>query len=247
MYFNSVFTEDDANDFSETSKGPIFNVNLRLLQIFNGILNEELFNEINKDIVKYKNLFKLLSSKLPVKNYENSPLKTMTTRGKKKKQEQMKNSNLHKNVGYLNRNTPVEPPMKRSQGRPRKNVRTDFKNTPSQTKRKSGRPRKQIIEDKLPETYTKKPSQIELGSDSDSGADSDPEYLDYLNEIQAKNKREKNGKKPEQFIIPQKEGSREYSSTSEDEVIDIKAENEVINIETEDEGNSENSCIEEIF
>ena len=63
-----------------------------------------------------------------------------------------------------------------------------------------GRPRKQIIEDELPEKYTKSPSQIlvELGSDSDS----DPEYLDYLKEIQTKNKREKNGKKPKQFIIP---------------------------------------------
>ena len=74
-YLNSVFTEDDANDFSETSEGPISNVNLRLSEICNGILIEELFNEINKDIVKYKNLFKLLSSKLPVINYENSPLK----------------------------------------------------------------------------------------------------------------------------------------------------------------------------
>ena len=69
---------------------------LRLSEIFNGILNEELFNEINKHIVKYKNLFKLLSSKLSVLNYENSLLKTMTTSGKKKKQEQMKNSKQHK-------------------------------------------------------------------------------------------------------------------------------------------------------
>ena len=37
-------------------------------------------------------------------------------------------------------------------------------------------------------------SQIELGSDFDS----DPEYLDYLKEIQTKNKREKNGKKTKQ-------------------------------------------------
>ena len=91
----------------------------------------------------------------------------MTTRGKKKKQEQMKNSNQHKNLENLNRNTPVETPIKGSRGRPRKNVRTDFKNTPSQTKRKRARPRKQIIEDELPETYTKKPSQIELRSDFD--------------------------------------------------------------------------------
>ena len=54
-YFNSVFVEDDANDFSETSEGPIFDVNLRLSDIFNGILNEKLLNDINEDIVKYKN------------------------------------------------------------------------------------------------------------------------------------------------------------------------------------------------
>ena len=77
---------------------------MRLSDIFNGILNEKLLNKINKDIVKYKNLLKLLSSKIPVINYENSPWKTMTTRGKKKKQEQTKNSNQHKNLEYLNQN-----------------------------------------------------------------------------------------------------------------------------------------------
>ena len=162
----------------------------------------------------------------------------MTTRGIKKKLKQMKNPNQHKYLENLNRNTPVEPPIKRSQGRPRKNVRTDLKNTPFQTKGKRARPRKQIIEDELPETYTKKPSQIKLGSDADSGPDSNPEYLDYLKKIQAKNKREKNGEKPKQSIIPQEEESGDYFSTSEDEVIDIKAE---------DEENSENSCIEGIF
>ena len=114
--------------------------------------------------------------------------------------------------------------------RPRKNVLTDYENTPSQTNRKKGRPRKQIIEDELPEIYTKKPSQIELGSDSDS----DPKYLDCLKKIQAKNKREKNGKKPKQFIIPQEEESENYFSTSEDEIIDI---------EPKDEENSENSSL----
>ena len=73
---------------------------------------------------------------------------------------------------------------------------------------------------------------MELRSDSDS----DLEYFDYLKERQAK--REKNGKKPERFIIPQEEESENYSSTSEEEVIDM---------EPEDEENSENSCIEEIF
>ena len=39
--------------------------------------------------------------------------------------------------------------------------------------------------------------QKELGSNPDS----DPEYLDYLKEIQVNNKREKNGKNLKQFII----------------------------------------------
>ena len=129
-HFNSVFAEDDANDFSETSEGPIFDVNLRLSHIFNGILNEKLLTEINKDIVKYKNFFKLLSSKHPVINYENSPWKTMPTRGKKKKQEQMKNSNQHTNLENLNRNGIQEkldenfsskPLVKKPRGRPKKN------------------------------------------------------------------------------------------------------------------------------
>ena len=79
-----------------------------------------------------------------------------------------------------------------------------------------------------------KGSRTKVETDSDS----DPEYLDYSKEIQAKNKRNRNGKKPKQFIIPQEEESKNYFSTSEDDAIDI---------EPEDEENSENSCIEEIF
>ena len=56
-----------------------------------------------------------------------------------------------------------------------------------------------------------------------------------MKKIPAKNKREKNGKKPKQFITPQKEESENYFSTSEDEVIDIEPEDE------------ENSFIGEIF
>ena len=40
-----------------------------------------------------------------------------------------------------------------------------------------------------------KGSRTKVKSDSDSDPDSDPEYLDYLKEIQAKNKRNKNGKR----------------------------------------------------
>ena len=67
-----------------------------------------------------------------------------------------------------------------------------------------------------------KGSRTKVKSDSDSDPDSDPEYLDYLKEIQAKNKINKNGNKPKQFIIPQEEESENYFSTSEDEVIDIE-------------------------
>ena len=62
--------------------------------------------------------------------------------------------------------------------------------------------------------------------------------MDYLKEIQAKNKRQKNGKKPKKFIILQGKESENYFFTSEEEIIDMGPENEE---------NSENSCIEEIF
>ena len=95
--------------------------------------------------------------------------------------------------------------MKKPRGRPRKNLLTNFKSIPSQTKIKRGRPRKQIYKKELPEINMQKGSRTKVESDSDSDPDSHPEYLDYLKEIQAKNKREKNGKKPKQFIISQEE------------------------------------------
>ena len=101
----------------------------------------------------------MLLSPILGKNNESSPWKTMITRGKKRKQEQMKNSDQPKNLENSSQTIPFKPPIKRSRGRSRKNVLTNFKNTPSQTKRKRGRPRKQIIDDELPETYTK--SQVE--------------------------------------------------------------------------------------
>ena len=106
------------------------------------------------------------------------------------------------------------------------------------TKRKRGKPRKRIYENELPEINMQKGSRTKVESDSDSDPHFDPEYLDYLKEIQAKNKNDKNGKKPKKFTIPQEEETENYFSTSEDEAIDI---------EPEDEENSKNSCIEEIF
>ena len=75
----------------------------------------------------------------------------------------------------------------------------------SQTKRKRGRPRKQIYENELTEINKQKGSRTKVESDSDSDPDSDPEYLNYLKEILAINKKEKNVKKPKQFIILQEE------------------------------------------
>ena len=140
----------------------MLNINPKFSETCNVSTNEELFNEICNNFLKYISLLNILTSKLlfttiillsPVfgKNYENSPWKTMTTRGRKKKQEKIKNSNHHKSLENLSPNKTFEPPIKRSRGRARNNVLTDFKNTPSKTKRKTGRPRKQIIEDELPE------------------------------------------------------------------------------------------------
>ena len=49
--------------------------------------------------------------------------------------------------------------MKEPRGRPRKNLLTNLKNIPSQTRRKRGRTRKQKYEDELPEIYTQKGSE----------------------------------------------------------------------------------------
>ena len=84
-----------------------------------------------------------------------------------------------------------KPLVKKPRGRLRKNLLTNLKNIPSQTKRKRGRPRKQIYEDELPEINMQKGSRTKVESDSNS----DPDYLDYLKQTQAKNKK-KNAKKP---------------------------------------------------
>ena len=113
----------------------------------------------------------ILLSPILGKNYENSPWKTMTIREKKKKQEKMKNSNQHKNLENLNQNEIQEkldgnfsskPLVKKPRGRPRKNLLTNLKSIPSQTKRKRGRPRKQIYENELPEINMQKGSRTKV-------------------------------------------------------------------------------------
>ena len=107
-------------------------------------------------------------------------------------------------------------------GRPRKNLLTNLKNIPSQTKRKRGRPRKQIYEDELPETNMRKGSRIKVESDSDSY----PDYLNYLKQTQAKNKMKKNAKKPKNINGFESEENESYFPTSEDEINDIETSHE---------------------
>ena len=73
--------------------------------------------------------------------------------------------------------------MEKPRGRPRKNLLTNLENIPSHAKRKRGRPRKQLYENELLEICTQKGSRTKV----ESGSDSDPDYSDYLNQIQARN------------------------------------------------------------
>ena len=63
-YFNSIFTQDDINDFSESSQDPILNINPKFFETFNVPPNEELFNNICNNFMKYTSLLKLLPLKL---------------------------------------------------------------------------------------------------------------------------------------------------------------------------------------
>ena len=77
--------------------------------------------------------------------------------------------------------------MKKYRGRPGKNLLTNLKNIPSQTRRKRGRPRKQIYEDELPEINMQKGSRTKVESDSDS----DFYYSDYLKQTPARNRKKR--------------------------------------------------------
>ena len=116
--------------------------------------------------------------------------------------------------------------MKKPRGRPRKNILTNLKNIPSQTKRKRGRPRNQIYEYELPERSMQKESRTKVESDSDSDLD----YSDYLNQTQARKRYKKNAKKPKNINEFESKESENYFSTSEDEISDT---------ETSREGNNE--------
>ena len=127
-----------------------------------------------------------LSSPMFSKKYENLSWKTITTRAQKIiQQEKAKNLNRNKTQEKLDENFSSTPLVEKPRGRPRKNLLTNLKNIPSQTKRKRGRPRKQIYGDELPERNMQQGSRKEVESDSDSDLD----YSDYLKQTQAKNRK----------------------------------------------------------
>ena len=122
----------------------------------------------------------------------------------------------------LDENCSSKPIVKKRRGRPRKNLVTNLKNIPSQTKRKRGRQRKQIYEDKLSEIHAQKSSRTKVESDSDS----DPDNSYYLKQTPAKNRKKKNAKKPKNSDELESEESDRYFATPEDEINDTETKHE---------------------
>ena len=228
----------------------------KIPEFFLEFLSEEFISEIGKNILKNTNLFKNMASRLifmtlillsPMfsKKYENLSWKTITTRAQKRiEQEKAKNVNRNETQEKLDENFSTKPLVKKPRGRPRKNLVTNLKNIPSQTKRKRGRPRKQIYENELPEINVQKESLTKVESDSDSY----PDYLDYLKQTQAENKK-KNAKRPKNINGFESEESENYFSTSEDEINDIETSHEENHGENYEENFEENfeEDFEEIF
>ena len=120
------------------------------------------------------------------KEYENLLCETITTRAQKRiQQEKAKYLNQNEIQEKLDKHFSSKPLVKKPRGRPRKNLLTNLKNIPSQSKRKRGRPRKQIYEDELPERNMQKGSRTKVESDSDSDFD----ISDYLKQTQARNRK----------------------------------------------------------
>ena len=93
----------------------------------------------------------------------------------------------------------------------------------------------EVNEDELPEINMQKGSRTKVESDSDS----DPDYLDYLKQTQAKNKK-KNAKMPKNINGFESEESENYFSTSEDEINDIEISHEGNDGENYEENLEEN-------
>ena len=137
---------------------------------------------------------------------------------KENRARKSKNLNRNETQEKLDENFSSKPLVKKPRGRPRKDLVTNSKNIPSQTKRKRVRPRKQIYENELPGINIQKGNRIKVESDSDS----DPDYLDYLKQTQVKNKKKKNAKKPKNINGFESEESENYFLTSEDEINEIE-------------------------
>ena len=61
---NPRIAPDDVNRFKEISEAQILNIQSKIPEFSQEFLNEELFIEIGKNILKYTNLFNWLASKL---------------------------------------------------------------------------------------------------------------------------------------------------------------------------------------
>ena len=59
-----IFTQDDTDVLSESSQDPILNINPKFSETSNVSPNNELFNDICNNFLKYTRLLKLLASKL---------------------------------------------------------------------------------------------------------------------------------------------------------------------------------------
>ena len=168
---NPGIVPDDVHHFSEIPEAQLLKIDSKIPEYFQELLCEELFSEIGKNILKYTDLLKNMASRLifitifllsPMfsKKYKNLSWKTITTRAQKRiEQEKAKNLNRNETQEKLDENFSSKPLMKKPRGRPKKNLLTNLKNIPSQTKRKRGRPRKQIYENELPEINMQKESR----------------------------------------------------------------------------------------
>ena len=61
---NPEIVPDDVDRFSEISEAQILNIDSKFPEYFQEYLSEDSFSEIGKNILKYKNLFKNMSSRL---------------------------------------------------------------------------------------------------------------------------------------------------------------------------------------
>ena len=154
---NPEIVPDNVDHLNEISEALILNIDSKVPEFSQEFLSEESFSEIGKNIFKYTNLFENLASRLILmtiflsslvfsKKYENLSWKTFTARAQKRVQkEKAINLNRNETQEKLDKTFSSKPLVKKPRGRPRKNLLTNLKNIPFQTKIKRCRPRKQNI------------------------------------------------------------------------------------------------------